>query len=270
MIAVVQNNGHVIPSRIEELTQQVSASRLGMWLSCKLKFYFKYVAQVEKPATPALHAGKTVHAVLQAWNLARWRNQPRSEADLSDLFIHIWDEGQLGQDIDWDGNEQKQREKAWGLLELYLKETPIPADEKPSAVEVRLEADLGEHGLPTLIGIIDLVRAGGVVVDFKTSAQTPQPDRVAHQTEIQLTCYSVLYREAVGKQEAGFELHHLVKVKEPKLVVTALPPATENQQTRLFKQMESYVEGVAREDFVPSPGMQCLSCQFFNECRRWS
>jgi hypothetical protein len=270
MIAVAQANGQVIPNRIEELTKEVSASRLGLWTSCRLKWYFKYVLRLEKSPTPALHAGKTVHAVLQAWNLARWRGYSLSVADLSDLFIQNWDEDQLGLEIDWDGDEAKQKECAWKLLETYFQQTSIPADEKPQAVEVRLEADLGRQGLPNLIGIIDLVRAGGCIVDFKTTAQTPNPDRVAHQTEIQLSCYAVLYREATGEKEAGFELHHLVKVKVPKLIVTPLPPITSNQQTRLFRMMESYVDGVSREDFVPSPGLQCLSCQYFNECRRWS
>jgi hypothetical protein len=25
-----------------------------------------------------------------------------------------------------------------------------------------------------------------------------------------------------------------------------------------------------REDFVPSPGMACLACEYFAECRAWS
>jgi len=261
----------VVPFKplLELLTEEVSASRLGLWASCRLKFYFKYVAQIEKPATPALHVGKTVHSVLQAWNLARWKGQVMDADTLKEVFTQRWDEDQLDQDIAWDGEEQKERGTALGLVELYLKETPISKDEKPLAVEVRLEADLREHGLPTLIGIVDLVRPKGVIVDFKTSAQTPNPERVAHQTEMQITFYGLLYRDGTGEQESGFELHHLVKVKVPKLVVTPLPPITENQQTRLFKQIESYVAGVEREDFVPSPGIQCLACQFINECRAW-
>jgi len=270
MIAPAESNGTQFKSVAELLTEEVSASRLARWSSCRLQFYFHYIAQIQKPATPALHVGKTVHAVLQNWNLARWRGQNRSIDDLSDLFIQSWDQDQLGQDIDWNDKEAEQKEGAWKLLETYFQQNPIPPDEKPQAVEVRLEADLGKHGLPRIIGVIDLVRAGGTIVDFKTTKQTPDPDRVAHQTEIQLTCYGILYREATGEVESGFELHHLVKTKTPKLVVTPLAPITDQQQTRLFKQMESYVQGVEREDFVPSPGIQCLSCQFFNECRRWS
>jgi CRISPR/Cas system-associated exonuclease Cas4 (RecB family) len=124
--------------------------------------------------------------------------------------------------------------------------------------------------LPTLIGILDLVRPPGTIVDFKTSAQTPEITRLMHQTEIQLTCYSVLYREATGDEETGFELHHLVKQKVPKLIVTALSKASQKQQDRLFRVIESYVQGVDRQDFVPSIGLHCASCEYFSECRRWS
>jgi CRISPR/Cas system-associated exonuclease Cas4 (RecB family) len=116
---------------------------------------------------------------------------------------------------------------------------------------------------------LDLVRAGGRIVDFKTTSRTPDPGLVAHTTEIQTTGYALLYREATGSTESGIELHHLVKTKTPKLVVTEVGPATEQQTTRLFRTMESYVEGLEREDFVPSPGMQCGMCEFFNECRAW-
>jgi CRISPR/Cas system-associated exonuclease Cas4 (RecB family) len=257
-------------SRLEVFTEEVSASRLALWSSCRLKFYFKYVMQLEKPATPALHVGKTVHSILQAWNMARWKGIVMDHAGIGEKFIQCWNEEQLGQDIDFNGEEQKEKDTALALIDLYLKQTPIPEDEKPQAVEIWLEADLAKHGLPRLIGIIDLVRAGGKIVDFKTSGQTPNPERVAHQTEIQLTSYGLLYRDATGQKESGFELHHLVKVKSPKLVVTPLPAVTENQVTRLFKQMDSYMEGLSREDFVPSPGLQCMACQYFNECRRWS
>jgi hypothetical protein len=91
-----------------------------------------------------------------------------------------------------------------------------------------------------------------------------------HQNSVQLDCYSVLYRESTGKRESGRELHHLVKTKTPKLIVTPSEPMTEIQKTRLFRIMESYVEGLQREDFVPSPGLHCAGCEFINECQKWS
>jgi hypothetical protein len=56
--------------------------------------------------------------------------------------------------------EQAVKSATWDLIESYLRETPIAPDEKPEAVEVGVEADLSGHGLPLLVGVIDLLRAG--------------------------------------------------------------------------------------------------------------
>jgi len=264
MIALAEPAG---VNRIEELQRTVSASRLNCWLQCRLKFYFRYVLKISKPKTAALHLGSVVHLVLQQWNLARWRKQPFEIARLKQVFETGWrDEGGA---INWDGEEPEQKTSAWSVLEKYFTETPIKANEMPEAVEVPVEADLSKHGLPVLRGVLDLVRAGGRIVDFKTTGKTPDEAMALHQNGVQLDCYSVLYREATGKRESGRELHHLVKTKTPKLIITSAGPMLEYQRTRLFRVMENYVAGLEREDFVPSPGMQCTGCEFFNECRKW-
>jgi putative RecB family exonuclease len=106
-------------------------------------------------------------------------------------------------------------------------------------------------------------------VDFKTSGKTPDPESALHQNGLQLDCYSVLYRECTGKRESGRELHYLIKTKVPKVIITTAGPMLEYQQSRLFRVMEDYVNGLEREDFVPAVGMQCVGCEFQNECRKW-
>ena len=252
---------------IAELKKTISASRLNTFHQCRLKFFFRYVAELEKPVSPALHVGTTVHAVLQAWNQARWKgSNPKS---FQEVFDQSWDHPE--REVTWrDKDETEQRQNAWTMLETYFRETPIPGNEKPLGVEVGVETDLVQRGFPKLVGIIDLVRPGGRIVDFKTAAQTPQPERTIHQNQTQLTCYGLLYREATGQQESGFELHHLVKLKTPKIVVVSVPPVTAAHERRLFRGIESYLEGLDRQDFVPSPGMGCLACEYFRECRAWS
>jgi putative RecB family exonuclease len=255
------------PTRIELLQQSTSATRLICWLQCRLKFYFRYVLQIKKAQTPALFFGDVVHSVLRAWSMARWKRESFEVERFKEVFEKGWAE-QSGQ-IRWDGEEADQKKTAWSVLEAYFRETPIRPDERPEAVEVPVEADLSKYSLPRLIGVLDLVRAGGRIVDYKTSGKTPNSGDAEHLNEIQLSSYSVLYRESVGKQESGRELHHLVKLKTPKIVITSLPPMTEVQKVKLFKIMESYQEGLVRKDFVPSPGFHCAGCEFFNECRRW-
>jgi hypothetical protein len=256
--------------RIEELQQTVSASRLALWSGCRLKFYFRQVLQLKKAPTASMHAGSTVHGVLQAWNMSRWRREPFVTERFKGVFDEQWKSRQADTRINWDGAEDADRSSAWNALAHYFQETPIRADERPEAVEVAVSADLSkQHGLPALVGIIDLVRAGGRIVDFKLVGKTPDAEMVVHTTEVQLTAYSVLYRDSTGHREGGLELHHLVRTKQPKCIITTLPPATEQQVTRLFRSMESYQEGVARRDFIPSPGFACAGCEFFNECREW-
>jgi putative RecB family exonuclease len=256
------------PKSIEELLATVSASRLNTFHSCRLKFYFNYVAGIPRSKTGAQHIGSTVHFTLKLWNLARWRKQSIPDGWLREQFELFWIEDQENQ-IRWEsGEEDESKAKAWSLLNTYFCQSPIPPNEPAEGVEVSVEADLG---ITRLIGIIDLVRAGGKIVEYKTTGQTPNSERAVHLHELQCSCYAILYREATAKVETGIELHHLVKLKTPKLVVTALPPMTASQESRLMKVLESYLEGVRRQDFVPSPSsMACACCEFFNECRRWS
>ena len=234
--------------RRDYLQKTISASRLGLFLQCRLKFFFRYIAQIQKLPTPARHAGSRVHAVLQNWNISRWRREAFEIERFKLLFESKWIALQAGVKIKWDGEETSERQTSWYALQHYFVATPIKADEKPEAVEVSVETDLAKHGLPCLIGFIDLVRSGGRIVDFKLVGKTPDPEQVAQTNEAQLVCYSLLYRDATGKREAGIELHHLVRTKTPKLIVTPMPPASENQQTRLFRQIESYQRGLETDD----------------------
>jgi len=174
----------------EELLDTISASRLGTWLGCRLKFYFRYVAGIYKPATPARHIGSVVHQVLQQWSLARWRRAPLAGEMITAVFDQAWASANLGEEIAWnraeDENEDTAKATALGLIELYLRETPIPTGERPEAVEVMVEKDLSAQGLPKLVGVLDLVGAGGRIVDFKTTGKTPNTELTLHTNDIQL------------------------------------------------------------------------------------
>ncbi len=263
-------NATLTPPRSDALgalQRTVSASRLNCFTQCRLKFYFRYVEEIQKLKTPALHVGSVVHIALKVWNKARWRKEPLTLIQLHQEFAEAWVD-QEDDPVEWENDETEHMATAWRLLETYIREGPIAVNESPEAVEVPVEADLAKHGLSKLVGVLDLVQAG-VIVDYKTTSSTPNPETVAHIHEVQTTCYSLLYREATGRTEKGIELHSLVKLKTPKVVVVKLPPSTEQQQTRLFRVIESYIHGIDMRDWVPSPGIGCLSCEFFNECRNW-
>jgi CRISPR/Cas system-associated exonuclease Cas4 (RecB family) len=251
----------------DELLATISASRLGTWLSCRLKFSFRYLAGLHKPPSPAMRVGTVIHTVLQQWSWARWRKAPFKGERVRAVFEQAWTAAQTAEPLDWLAEEEAVKAGALATVEAYLRDTPIPVSERPEGVEVAVEKSLQHLGLPTLVGVLDLVRQGGRIVDYKTTSRTPDPEQVRHTTEVQTTAYSLLYREATDRVESGIELHHLVRLKTPKLVVTQVGPATPQQETKLLRLIDSYVRGVALEDFTPAPGLQCAACEFFDECR---
>lgn len=268
MIACIESNRQSNGVTTDPLLQKVSASRLNTFHQCRLKFYFRYVLKLQKAKTPALHIGTTVHAVLQFWNKARWRKDVITLEIVREHFAKHWVEGQEKEPVNWDGEEPEEMEATWKLVQTYLQQTPIPLDEKPEAVEVQVEAPLSDHGLPMLVGVIDLVRSGGRIVDFKTIGQTPNTEKSLHLHETQLSCYAILYREATGHPEGGFELHNLVKTKTPKIVIATASAMDQKQEARLFRSIESFFRGIECQDWVPSPSpMSCACCEFYNECR---
>jgi putative RecB family exonuclease len=164
-----------VKDRIEELQETISASRLGLWHACRLKFFFRYVQQIKKAPTPAMHAGATVHAVLQAWNMSRWRREPFALERFKSVFEEQWKTRQADPRIPWDRDEDAERSSAWRALEHYFTETPIPADERPEAVEVAVSADLSNRGLPTLVAsLIWSAPAGG---SWTSSSPARRPPR---------------------------------------------------------------------------------------------
>ena len=47
---------------VQELQQKVSPSKLTLFQSCRLKFFFRYVKRLNKPEAIALHLGASVYS----------------------------------------------------------------------------------------------------------------------------------------------------------------------------------------------------------------
>lgn len=259
----------IIPTKPEAsigpALEHLSASRLKCWQQCRRRFAFRYVHRIEKPVSPALFLGRFLHRMVQLWNLHRWKDGVVDEEMLIKHFVVEWQSMAFNDSPTWkDGQEKDERIKALALFECWVKDAPIPLDERPQGVEVRLEME--SVAQPTMIGILDLVRADGTVTDFKTSARSTPPDQLARLHRTQMLCYGTLYRESTWRIEAGFEIIELVKTKVPKIVVTRFPALSESDLEELDEMIASFLEGVRNRDFAPSYGQHCSWCEFRNEC----
>ena len=106
------------------LQETVSASRLSLFLQCRLKFYFRYVLKLQKPKTPALHVGSSVHSVLKAWNKARWLQQPLKLKEVHETYFKAWADNTEGP-VQWEpGEEEADKTTGWRLCDTYLRAYP--------------------------------------------------------------------------------------------------------------------------------------------------
>ncbi len=254
-----------------DLLRYLSASRLKCWQSCRRQFYYRYVERLTVPTAPALFIGRQIHEVLRQWNWGKWKNEPLSLEQLRTALNESWESDTSAEFIPWKtpDDEAVALEQSWAMLEAYFAQCPIAPDERPEGVEVQVECSLGA-GIPPLYGIIDLVRPPGRIIDYKSAARSPSEGMAAHQHATQLSSYALLYRSATGERESGFELHHLIKTKVPKVIISTYGPMSAAMESELFFLIDDYLEGIAREAWVPSPGQHCSWCDHLDLCRKRS
>ena len=251
-----------------DVTAVVSASRLKCYMTCRRQFYFRYMLGLKKPAGAALIVGQALHRMLEIWNHARWSGDNPTLATTTERFEEEWQTIVEAQAVAWkdDKEEPKQKATALRLWQAWVENPPFPVDEAPEGVEVYLEHEEATSDRPKIIGYLDLVRAGGLLVEFKTAARSTNADELAHQHRLQLTIYALLYRESTWQQEKGFQVIQLIKTKEPKIDVFNLPPASEKDFEELDATIHAFQEGVSNGDFSMSPGQHCSWCDFRTEC----
>lgn len=256
----------------------ISPSRLNTWLTCPLKWKLVYVDGLRSPITPSLFLGKCCHRSLETFYRHKQLGITLDATELSRRLLESWSGliDEEGMSFAAVADEQAMQKQAVDLVGAYLK--VVPADEpRPLAVEAALEAPLvdpvtGEDlGIP-LVGIVDLIldgHDGPIVSDFKTSARSAEPLEITH--EIQLSCYSYLFRHVEQRQEASLEIRSLIKTKAPKVEFHSYPARTDAHFRRLFSVLREYVDSVDSGKFNFRPGFGCGMCDHRDgPCRRWT
>ncbi len=211
------------------LPKHISPTAAKSYLACSLMFYFERVACLKKRTTVALHLGKSIHAALQVFHLARWRGGDDSPEAIAAAFEKVFidlerDEGPVG--FKDDNDRDKARQDGLRVVAAYL-DSPEAMKEKPRAVEVLLKEEIPGLSVP-LTGAIDLIEGNFTPVDFKSAAAKPDIGHAAFDHEIQLVSYEILLEIATGVTPPSLDLVYLVKTKTPQVIRVPSPPHESN------------------------------------------
>lgn len=266
-----------LDERQQDVWSYVSASRLNLWLKCPLAFKLRYIDGIRSPPSASLFTGKMVHASLECFYRHRQLGVALETAELAKRLIEVWGPAVDAESIQFDSaaQEQESQRQAIALVAAYVQQLP-PEEPRPLAVEVACEAPLvdpatGENlGIP-LVGVMDLVLpevAGPVITDFKTASKSSGPLEITH--EVQLSCYSFLFRYASPEPEGGLEIRNLIKTKTPQIQFHRYPARTAQHYRRLFAIIREYLDCLHSGRFNIRPGWGCSSCEFCGmRCRSW-
>ena len=268
--AAVFRSGSLDESKPGDPLAYLSASRLKSFLTCRLRFFYEKVLGLKAPASPALQIGKATHAGLQHFHMAKWRGGDATREATQQAYAKAYGELEAQDPVDYEDKEREDCvETGSRVLDAYLGSELASDPRRILGVEVYLRREQGDLPLP-LVGVLDLVVAGNVPIDFKTVASTPCLEDEAWQNELQMTAYHLLMQDATGEEPGPGELVYLAKLKTPKVIRQVLPAVTQVQIDRFRALADVYVDGVSREDYHPSPGMSCRWCSYRTQCAVWA
>jgi len=227
--------------------EYVSASRLKLWLRCPAAYKRRYVDGIITPSNPKLFLGKEVHRALEFYYRHHRRGVKVYPDYVAEHIRQTWSHEVDEECVTFETAEQEQelQDQAIGLVQAYLGQVR-EHESMTLLVEERFEAPLidprtGEDLGISLVGIVDLVSdegEGPCIVDFKTAARSSSQVNVIH--ELQMSCYSYLFREACGLKEAGLQIRSLIKTKTPKIETQQFEPRQDRDFGRMFDVIRAY------------------------------
>ncbi|OGS20916.1 MAG: hypothetical protein A2252_09680 [Elusimicrobia bacterium RIFOXYA2_FULL_39_19] len=245
----------------------ISVSRIRCYLSCSLKYYFRYELKLPSPMNGALLIGKAVHSSVEAaLRLKAERKIDMPIDTLMDVYSQNFHQLLLTDNIDLEGKERSDlKDTGYGLTKLFGKE--ILPKKNPAFIEH--EFNLSFENVPYVFkGFIDEISEDGVLSDLKTAAKSWSEDSIL--TDMQLSGYCLAYKHIFGKLPKGLRLDILIKTKTPKTQILTCGPRDERILERFLRIMGNTVALIDSKIFVPSESVfNCSTCDYGEECRKF-
>ena len=250
----------------------LSYSRINTFLTCPLRFRYRYVDRLEPEHTAsALVFGTAIHASIAEHYRARMDGQPEPTLDdLMAVYDRAWREATVNSaPVQYKDGEDAEslRDLASRMLDRFRGDA---SGGRVVRVEVPFRVPLAD-GLD-LVGVVDLVEMDDdgqmILVDHKTSARKYTDSQA--QDALQMGIYALAYEALTGQQEHLVRYDVLLKSKNGEGGVQRLYGVKGSGDTDRTRRIALEVaEAVQTGVYYPNPGWQCAGCEFRSTCDRW-
>ncbi len=229
----------------------LSASDLGLYLTCPLKYKFARVFGIPQEPTINQRFGILIHNVLERFH-KEGDDQASEEGlrRLMSLFEAGWRRTGFGSSDD----ELQFRDRAREAMRLYW-ERERESDGEPVWLERKFDIRIGEHHVRGRVDRVDRLPGGDYeLIDYKTGERKSEAEL---ESDLQLALYRLAAREA-WELEANTGSYYYV-LDGDKVAAPVRADDAERVESTVFQ----VGEGVLGQDFEPRPSPTvCSWCDY--------
>lgn len=242
----------------------ISVTQLKSYLRCPLIYKFRWVDKIIVPPDSSLTLGKSIHSALEI----NYSQKVKTKKDLAvetitDIFSDSWED--KAKETVFEKEEKPGNVKDEGIKIITQYHRDISPAIQPVMVEREFELSF-ENVDYTLKGFIDLIDDKTVIIDHKTTKRSMQQSAV--DADLQLTCYSLAYRHALGLKEKALRFDVMVRTKKPK-VQQLTTQRTQADLDRFLKILAYVSKAIKTGIFYPNENYFCGICGYKDLCKRW-
>ena len=228
----------------------LSASDLGLYLTCPLKYKFARVFGIPQEPTINQRFGILIHNVLERFHKEEGEKKEDGLRFLMGLFESGWRRSGFGSSDD----ELQFRDRAREAMRLYW-EQETSSDSVPVWLERKFDFRIGEHHVRGRVDRVDRLASGRYeVIDYKTGERKSAAEL---ENDMQLALYRLAAREVWGLEAQTGSYYYVLDADK------VAAPAKPDDAERVERTVLQVGEGILGQDFEPRPSQAvCSWCDF--------
>ncbi len=229
----------------------ISFSQIDTFLTCPLKYKYRYILQVPTKSHHALTFGQTIHLTLRDFHLFEKKGQ---KADLKTL-LYLYKQHFNESGYESEKHKKQRFEKGKKTLKHYFKVHKQNFPGHPIFLEKSFRLKIGEVPLFGKIDRIDRIGSSFELIDYKTGSLKDQK-RV--DKDRQLTVYAMASFWALGIRPEKLSLYF---IEENKKLSTQ---RSKEDLKREKEYLEQTIEKIKKSKFPAKAGypFPCQYCEY--------
>jgi DNA helicase-2/ATP-dependent DNA helicase PcrA len=229
----------------------LSASDLGLYLTCPLKYKFARVFGIPQEPTINQRFGILIHNVLERFHK---EGGDQSEEEGLRRLMGLFEEGWRRTGFGSSDDELQFRDRAREAMRLYW-ERERESEGEPVWLERKFDIRIGEHHVRGRVDRVDRLPDGShELIDYKTGERKSEADL---ESDLQLALYRVAAREAWDLEAKTGSYYYVLDADK------VAAPTKPDDAERVERTVLQVGEGVLGQDFEPRPSPTvCSWCDY--------